>query len=109
MFKNQFIIQSKDGERYILWGTVESWKDSNPELFDDKTVVPVSDYTADEIVSIFRNIVSDDGKPEFSNTAKMVLNSIRKINKLSPQEEKDVILEFVQDFCEAHYIPLMED
>ena len=107
-FKNQFIIQDKNGERYIIWGTVESWQNTNPELFDNTIRVPVEEYTADEIVKIFKNTVLDS-KEDLSNTAKMVLNSLRKINKLSPTEEKEIILEFVKDFSNAHHIQLFEE
>lgn len=107
-FKNQFIIQDKNGERYIIWGTVESWQNTNPELFDNTIRVPVEEYTADEIVKIFKNTVLDS-KEDLSNTAKMVLNSLRKINKLSPTEEKEIILEFVKDFSKAHHIQLFEE
>ena len=67
------------------------------------------EYTADEIVKIFKNAVLDTKEENLSNTAKIVLDSIRKINKLSPEEEREVILEFVKDFCNTHYVPLMEE
>lgn len=108
-FKNQFIIEDKNGERYIIWGTVESWQKTNPELFDNTIRVPVEEYTADEIVKMFRNAVLDSKEEDFSDTAKIVLNSIRKTNKLSPEEEKEVMLEFVKDFSNTHYVQLLEE
>lgn len=108
-FKNQFIIEDKNGERYIIWGTVESWQKTNPELFDNTIRVPVEEYTADEIVKMFRNAVLDSKEEDFSDIAKIVLNSIRKINKLSPEEEKEVMLEFVKDFSNTHYVQLLEE
>lgn len=108
-FKNQFIIQDKNGERYIIWGTIKSWQNTNPELFDNTIRVPVEEYTADEIVKIFRNIVADSKEEDFSNIAKIVLDSIRKVNKLSPAEEREVMLEFVKDFSKTHYVQLFEE
>ena len=108
-FKNQFIIEDKNGERYIIWGTVESWRNTNPELFDNTIRVPIEEYTADEIVKIFKNTVLDTKEEDLSNTAKIVLDSIRKINKLSPKEEREIMLQFAKDFCNAHNIQLLEE
>ena len=108
-FKNQFIIQDKNGERYLIWGTVESWQKTNPELFDNTIRVPFEEYTADEIVKIFKNAVLDTKEENLSNTAKIVLDSIRKINKLSQEEEREVMLQFVKDFCNTHYVQLLEE
>ena len=44
MFKNQFIVQDRNGERYIIWGTIKSWQNTNPELFDNTIRVPVEEY-----------------------------------------------------------------
>lgn len=103
MFKKQFLAKDNEtGMRILYWGTIDDWKAEDPTIVERETILPESEYRAEDYAEMFGNVLEDYNIHKYTNTGHILVDSMRKLGCFTEDQIKETVKEFATQFGQYH-------
>lgn len=99
MFRNWTVMEDNNGRRSYFYGPLSEFEE---EELEGLTVIPEENYSSDDMVEIFGNILEDNNYHRVTSLGNDMLRSLRETTSLNEDELRKFFKAFISDFIATH-------
>ena len=100
MFRNWTVMENPSGHRAYFYGPISDYAEE--DLGDYNKVVEPEDYSSDDMVEIFGNVLEDNNYHKVTSLGNEVLRSLKETTSLDEEELRKFLRHFITNFILMH-------